>query len=94
MPSAFRSVNLGTGENGNHPDYKTNIGLPANSTVKLTITSNGHSVAVLEDMIACFHDIEFFSRLPNPSEQDANAAQVTGTDSSTGRSVVCVWVYP
>src|SRR5467141_810144 len=44
-----RSVNLGTGENGMHPDYKTILAYLRTRPVKLTITSNGHSVAVLED---------------------------------------------
>ena len=44
-----RSVNLGTGENGMHPDFKAILGYLRTKPVKLTITSNGHSVAVLED---------------------------------------------
>jgi radical SAM protein with 4Fe4S-binding SPASM domain len=40
--------------------------------VKLTITSNGHSVAVLEDNeLRAFHDIEFSVDYPTQSEQDA-----------------------
>src|SRR5579859_680353 len=41
-----RSVNLGTGENGMHPDYKNILAYLRTRQVKLTITSNGHSVAV------------------------------------------------
>ena len=44
-----RSVNLGTGENGMHPDFKAILAYLQTKPVKLTITSNGHSVAVLED---------------------------------------------
>src|ERR1700722_19741992 len=44
-----RSVNLGTGENGMHPDFKAILAYLRTQPVKLTITSNGHSVAVLED---------------------------------------------
>src|SRR5580700_4096911 len=44
-----RSVNLGTGENGMHPDYKAILDYLRTRPVKLTITSNGHSVAVLDD---------------------------------------------
>ena len=44
-----RSVNLGTGENGMHPDFKAILAYLRTKPVKLTITSNGHSVAVLED---------------------------------------------
>ena len=41
------SVNLGTGENGMHPDFKGILAYLQTKPVKLTITSNGHSVAVL-----------------------------------------------
>src|SRR5271165_1772914 len=44
-----RSVNLGTGENGMHPEFRSILAYLGNRPVKLTITSNGHSVAVLED---------------------------------------------
>src|SRR6185369_12830500 len=37
-----RSVNLGTGENGMHPDFKTMLTYLRSQPVKLTITSNGH----------------------------------------------------
>jgi radical SAM protein with 4Fe4S-binding SPASM domain len=66
-----RSVNLGTGENGMHPDYKSILAYLRTRTVKLTITSNGHSVAVLEDHdLRAFHDIEFSLDYPNQTEQD------------------------
>src|SRR5215467_3951661 len=44
-----RSVNLGTGENGMHPEFKAILAYLRTQAVKLTITSNGHSVAVLKD---------------------------------------------
>src|SRR6201993_4940646 len=44
-----RSVNLGTGENGMHPEFKAILAYLKAKPVKLTITSNAHSVAVLED---------------------------------------------
>src|ERR1700721_750077 len=67
-----RSVNLGTGENGMHPDYKTILAYLRTRPVKLTITSNGHSVAVLEDHdLRVFHDIEFSLDYPTQTEQDA-----------------------
>src|ERR1700731_4279838 len=56
----LRSVNLGTGENGMHPDFKAMLAYLRTKPVTLTITSNGHSVAVLEDNeLRAFHDIEF-----------------------------------
>jgi len=67
-----RSVNLGTGENGMHPDFKAILAYLQTTGVKLTITSNGHSVAVLEDNELCaFHDIEFSLDYPTQAEQDA-----------------------
>ncbi len=67
-----RSVNLGTGENGMHPEFKAILAYLRTRAVKLTITSNGHSVAVLDDdELRAFHDIEFSLDYPNQAEQDA-----------------------
>jgi len=67
-----RSVNLGTGENGMHPDFKAILAYLRTKPVKLTITSNGHSVAVLEDNeLRAFHDIEFSLDYASQAEQDA-----------------------
>jgi len=67
-----RSVNLGTGENGMHPDFKAILAYMQTKPVKLTITSNGHSVAVLEDnQLRAFHDIEFSLDYATQAEQDA-----------------------
>ncbi|PYX67669.1 MAG: radical SAM protein [Acidobacteria bacterium] len=67
-----RSVNLGTGENGMHPDFKAILAYLRTKPVKLTVTSNGHSVAVLEDdELRAFHDIEFSLDYATQAEQDA-----------------------
>jgi radical SAM protein with 4Fe4S-binding SPASM domain len=67
----IRSVNLGTGENGMHPEFKAILAYLRKKPIKLTITSNGHSVAVLEDEDLCaFHDIEFSLDYPTQAEQD------------------------
>ena len=67
-----RSVNLGTGENGMHPDFKAILAYLRTKPVKLTITSNGHSIAVLDDNeLSAFHDIEFSLDYPTQAEQDA-----------------------
>jgi radical SAM protein with 4Fe4S-binding SPASM domain len=69
---AVRSVNLGTGENGMHPEFKAILAYLRTQPVKLTITSNGHSVAVLADEeLRAFHDIEFSLDYPTQAEQDA-----------------------
>jgi radical SAM protein with 4Fe4S-binding SPASM domain len=68
----IRSVNLGTGENGMHPDFKAILAYLRKKPIKLTITSNGHSVAALEDNeLRAFHDIEFSLDYPTQAEQDA-----------------------
>src|SRR6185437_1660963 len=67
-----RSVNLGTGENGLHPDFKAILAYLQGRSVKLTITSNGHSIAILADHeVRAFHDIEFSLDYPTRTEQDA-----------------------
>jgi radical SAM protein with 4Fe4S-binding SPASM domain len=67
-----RSVNLGTGENGMHPAFKAILGYLRPKPIKLTITSNGHSVAMLEDSeVRAFHDVEFSLDYPGQAEQDA-----------------------
>ena len=68
----IRSVNLGTGENGMHPDFRAILTYLSARPVKLTITSNGHSVAVLGDEeLRAFHDVEFSLDYPTEAEQDA-----------------------
>jgi radical SAM protein with 4Fe4S-binding SPASM domain len=67
-----RSVNLGTGENGMHPEFKAILAYLQTKPVKLTITSNGHSAALLADQELCaFHDIEFSLDYATQAEQDA-----------------------
>jgi radical SAM protein with 4Fe4S-binding SPASM domain len=68
----IRSVNLGTGENGMHPDFKAILAYLRTKPVKVTITSNGHSVAVLDDNdLPAFHDVEFSLDYATQGEQDA-----------------------
>jgi radical SAM protein with 4Fe4S-binding SPASM domain len=66
------SVNLGTGESGLHPRFLDLVGLIGERNVKLTMTSNGHSVAVLPDeVLRSFHDVELSLDFPTKEEQDA-----------------------
>src|ERR1041385_5235679 len=68
----IRSVNLGTGENGMHPDFQPILAFLKSQPVKLTITSNGHSIAILDDEdVRAFHDVEFSLDYPTAAEQDA-----------------------
>lgn len=67
----IRSINLGTGENGMHPDFLTILDFLRSQAIKLTITSNGHSIEVLDDyLVRSFHDVEFSLDYPTEAEQD------------------------
>jgi radical SAM protein with 4Fe4S-binding SPASM domain len=66
-----RSVNLGTGENGMHPDFAALLSYLRSEPIKLTITSNGYSIAELDDAgVSAFQDIEFSLDYPTEAEQD------------------------
>ena len=66
------SVNLGTGENGMHPQFREMLALLRSRDVKLTMTSNGLSVSLLaDDELGAFHDLEFSLDYPTREEQDA-----------------------
>ncbi len=66
-----RSVKPGTGENG-IPPVQGDAGLPARRAIKLTLTSNGHSVAVLDDeSLRAFSDVAFSLDRPTRDGQDA-----------------------
>src|SRR4030095_13651713 len=68
-----QSLNLGTGENGMHPQFHEMLALLRSRNVKLTMTSNGLSVAILgDDELRGFHDIEFSLDYPNREEQAAH----------------------
>ena len=68
----IRSVNLGTGENGMHPQFREILSYLRTLPVQLTITSNGHSAAVLaDDELRAFHDIEFSLDYSTEEKQDA-----------------------
>jgi radical SAM protein with 4Fe4S-binding SPASM domain len=66
-----RSVNLGTGENGMHPEFGSMLTYLRAQPLKLTITSNGHSIEVLDDAdVTAFKDVEFSLDYPTREEQD------------------------
>jgi radical SAM protein with 4Fe4S-binding SPASM domain len=67
-----RSVNLGTGESGTHPDFPRVLEWLSGQPVKLSITSNGYSIAILDDaQVRRFHDVEFSLDHPTREEHDA-----------------------
>ena len=66
-----RSVNLGTGENGTHPEFGALVHYLRSEPIKLTITSNGYSIETLGDAeVKAFHDIEFSLDYPTEAEHD------------------------
>ena len=66
-----RSVNLGTGENGLHPEFKDMVDYLRSQPIKLTMTSNGYSVAAVSDAdLPAFKDIELSLDYPTKAEQD------------------------
>jgi radical SAM protein with 4Fe4S-binding SPASM domain len=66
-----RSVNLGTGENGLHPQFLPILGYLRAQPIKLTMTTNGFSIASLADAdLTVFKDIEFSLDYPTEAEQD------------------------
>ena len=68
---SVRSVNLGTGENGLHPEFVPILRYLRAQPIKLTMTTNGYSVAAIADTdLAAFKDIEFSLDFPNEAEQD------------------------
>ena len=55
-----------------HPDFKPMLDLLRGKPIKLTITSNGHSIAVIDDeQLGAFADVEFSIDYPTRDEQDA-----------------------
>jgi MoaA/NifB/PqqE/SkfB family radical SAM enzyme len=67
-----RSVNLGTGENGMHPEFARLLDYLRRQPIKLTITSNGYSIKTLNDaQVTAFKDVEFSVDHPNQVEHDA-----------------------
>ncbi|MPZ55821.1 MAG: radical SAM protein [Rhizobiales bacterium] len=67
-----RSVNLGTGENGMHPEFPQLLHFLRHEPIKLTITSNGHSIEILDDQqVTAFKDVEFSLDYTTEAEQDA-----------------------
>jgi radical SAM protein with 4Fe4S-binding SPASM domain len=66
-----RSINLGTGENGLHPQYREVLAYLRERGIKTTITTNGLSVDILtDDELRTFHSIEVSIDYPDEDEQD------------------------
>ncbi|HSF30257.1 MAG TPA: radical SAM protein [Candidatus Tectomicrobia bacterium] len=73
---AVKSMNLGVGENGLHPDYHAILDLLADRGIVTSITSNGLSTEVLTDAeLQRFRSIEFSLDFPTEAEHDAFRGQ-------------------
>ena len=67
-----RSMNLGVGENGLHPEYHAILDYLAQRGIVTSITSNGLSVGVLTDAeVKRFRTVEFSLDFPTEHEHDA-----------------------
>lgn len=68
----IRSMNLGVGENGLHPEYQAILDYVAAQGIKTSITSNGLSIQALTDeAVKRFHSVEFSLDFPTEREHDA-----------------------
>ena len=65
------AVNLGVGENGVHPGYHELLALLRERGVKTAITSNGYSLALLDDEeLSGFHSVELSFDFTTEEEMD------------------------
>ena len=71
-----RSMNLGVGENGLHPDYHAILDYLADRGIVTSITSNGLSTELLTDAeLGRFRSLEFSLDFPTEPEHDAFRGQ-------------------
>ena len=67
-----RSVNLGTGENGLHPEFHAILRYLRGRGITIALTSNGHTAAILsDDELSSFADLEFSLDFATEPEQDS-----------------------
>jgi MoaA/NifB/PqqE/SkfB family radical SAM enzyme len=67
-----RSMNLGVGENGLHPEYRAILAYLTAQQIKTSITSNSASIQMLsDDEVKHFHSVECSLDFPTEREHDA-----------------------
>jgi radical SAM protein with 4Fe4S-binding SPASM domain len=67
-----RSINLGTGENGLHPEFHAILRYLRERRTTIALTSNGYTAAVLsDDELSSFADLEFSLDFATEQEQDS-----------------------
>ncbi len=65
------SANLGTGENGLHPEFIAITGHLLGRGIKTSLTTNGYTVKVMPDfLLKSLSEVEFSFDFPTPQEQD------------------------
>jgi radical SAM protein with 4Fe4S-binding SPASM domain len=65
------SIGLGTGENGLNPEYLAILEYLGSLGIKLTLASNGYTLAITPDeMMMLFRDVEFSVDFPDRASQD------------------------
>jgi MoaA/NifB/PqqE/SkfB family radical SAM enzyme len=66
-----KSMNLGVGENGLHPDYRAILDYLSSRGIVTSVTSNGLSTEVLTDAeLRRFRSVEFSLDFPTEQEHD------------------------
>ena len=71
-----KSMNLGVGENGLHPDYHVMLDYLSSQGIVTSITSNGLSTELLTDTeLTRFRSVEFSLDFPTEQEHDAFRGQ-------------------
>jgi len=67
----IRSANLGTGENGLHPEFNAIVEYLVGRDILTTLTTNGYTVRVMPDpLLKSLREVEFSFDFPTPREQD------------------------
>ena len=67
-----RAINLGTGENGLHPDFRAILCYLRNRGIATALTSNGYSAAALDNReLGWLTDLEFSLDFATEKEQDS-----------------------
>jgi radical SAM protein with 4Fe4S-binding SPASM domain len=67
-----RSMNLGVGENGLHPEYQAILAYLSTHGIKISMTSNSISIQMLsDDALRQFHSVELSLDFPTEQEHDA-----------------------
>jgi radical SAM protein with 4Fe4S-binding SPASM domain len=66
------SVNLGTGENGLHPEFIPIVEHLVGRGIRTSLTTNGYTVQVMPDpLLTSLREVEFSFDFPTPQEQDS-----------------------